>query len=288
MTQSELSSWIVDEAIRLGFSACGLASLQPFEQEATVFDSWLAKGYHADMAYMANHKDKRLLYSELLEGAVSAVVVILNYKQPALLPSSSPQIAQYAYGMDYHFLLKNKLQLLLAKIKEKYSYAEGRAFVDSAPVWEKALARRAGLGWIGKNSLLINPRFGSTTYIGSLLLNITLDYNTKVIEDRCGKCSRCIASCPTSAILADSRQIDANLCISYLNKNSNIEISSDIRQLIGNRLWGCDECIKACPFNQNTPYHTTAELNPLPELFQRDLSSMSRSQLRKIIMRRPK
>lgn len=284
MTIQELSERIKAKALDLGFSAVGIASLEPMAEHSAWLSEWLEAGCNAGMAYMENYKEKRLNPSKLVGGAKSAVVVLMNYKQPHRLEGS--EVAQYAYGVDYHFFIKEKLGSLLSFLKTLVPEASGRVFVDSAPVLEKALAHRAGLGWIGKNSLLLNPQFGSTTYIGTLFLDLELEYNRTQLPNGCGECRRCIEACPTGAIYKP-RMVDARRCISYLNKSHAGELPAEQREAIGGRLWGCDECIQACPYNQKTPTHNQPELMPLPELFQQDLSNLSRTQLRKLIMRKP-
>ncbi|PID94741.1 MAG: tRNA epoxyqueuosine(34) reductase QueG [Bacteroidales bacterium] len=280
-----LTEHIRQAALKEGFSACGIADLLPLTEADAVLDKWLQKGYHGTMSYMENNRDKRLNPSLLVEQSKSAIVVLLNYKPSRTMPKQLPQISKYAYGCDYHNVVKKMLYQLLAHINAEITLCKGVAFVDSAPVLEKALAHRAGLGWIGKNSLLVNREFGSMTYIGTLLVDIPLVANKEVVSDGCGSCRLCMDSCPTSAIV-EPRLINANRCISYLNKTHKGDIADDLRPLIANRIFGCDACIDACPYNKHSPSHSTPALMPRKELFDTDLTKLTKSQFKKIVMRK--
>lgn len=257
---SSLSQTIRTLAANLGFDAVGFARAERLDGEAEHLRSWLDAGHHADMEWMTGHFDKRVDPTLLVEGTKSVVVVLLSYKPSELQPADAPQIAKYAYGDDYHEVIKAKLWELLAQIKEIKPEADGRPFVDSAPVLERVWAERAGLGWIGKNSLLLNRQLGSLTFIGTLMLNLELDYGTPV-RPSCGTCTRCIDACPTGAIVAP-KVVDARRCISYQTIENRGEIPEEIQRLMGNRVFGCDACIDACPWNVKVAPNHHPELAP--------------------------
>lgn len=282
----DITTKIVRKALDIGFSACGITHTNPLDSETEHLLDWLRRGYNGTMKYMENNIDKRLNPNILVEDACSAIVVLLNYNPPRTIDKDKPQVSKYAYGVDYHFVVKSMLQRLLLDIQRDIAPCNGVFFVDSAPVLEKALAVRAGLGWIGKNSLLINRTYGSMTFIGTLFVDIPLRYNTHIEPNGCGGCSRCIDVCPTKAIVAP-QILDAKRCISYLNKTHKGTLDESLKILIGNRIWGCDTCIDACPYNRNTPHHNRAELTAKDELFTIDLNSISRRRLKRLIMRKP-
>lgn len=259
-TPTSLSQTIRTLATNLGFDAVGFARAARLDGEAEHLRTWLDAGLHADMAWMEGHFDKRVDPTLLVEGTKSVVVVLFAYKPAKVQPANVPQIAKYAYGDDYHEVIKTKLWDLLARIKEVVSEADGRPFVDSAPVLERAWAERAGLGWIGKNSLLLNRQLGSLTFIGTLMLNLELDYGTHV-RPSCGTCTRCIDGCPTGAIFAP-KIVDARRCISYQTIENRGEISDELRLLMGNRVFGCDACLDACPWNVRVASHCHPEFSP--------------------------
>lgn len=255
------------EACRLGFDKCGISRAAYLPEDAGRLESWLRNEYHGQMAYMENHADKRVDPTKLLEGAHSVISVLLNYypaenqKDPA-----APVISKYAYGGDYHDVIRSRLQELLHYIQVNIAPATGRAFVDSAPVLDRAWAALAGMGWIGKNTNLITPESGSFFFIGSLIVDIPLQYD-QPIQDFCGDCNRCIRACPTSAIIAP-RLIDARKCISYLTIENREEIDAGFRDQFNSRVFGCDICQDVCPWNRKAKPHTVKELKPLPGLLE--------------------
>jgi len=267
-------------AKEIGFDLCGFADLKPFFDDKFFLRNWLSNSYNAEMRYMENYFDKRISPKLLVENAKSVIVVLLNYKPQKELDKCIPQIAKYAYGIDYHYVIKQKLNLLLQKINEEITACNGVAFVDSAPVLERALAVRAGLGWIGKNSMLINQTFGSMCFIGELFVDIALDYD-KHVENQCGKCENCIKFCPTQAIIAP-KTVDARRCISYLTIEHRGEIPLEFQKNIGNNLFGCDTCLDVCPYNQKTPPTKTAEFIPNENFYNIDWRSLTSSQFNKI------
>lgn len=281
-----ITKQIIAQALEIGFSECGVTDTKPLDDESKHLKNWLKLGYNGTMKYMENYFDKRHNPALLVEQSKSAIVVLLNYKPSRTIPADKPQVSKYAYGTDYHFVVKNKLTQLLQWIQKEIMPCRGVAFVDSAPVLEKALAVKAGLGWIGKNSLLVNKKYGSMTFIGTLFVDISLHYNKQIEPDGCGNCQRCIDHCPTKAIVKP-RIIDATRCISYLNKTHKGDVPQSLKSLIGNRIWGCDTCIDVCPYNKKTPPHNIPELMPKDEIFSLNLNTISKRQLKKLIMRQP-
>ena len=245
-----LTQLIKQKALELGFADCGIAQAKTLPQDADHLRKWLEKEYHADMTYMSNHFDKRTDIRLLVENAQSIVVVLANYSPFHRQKADVPQVAKCAYGMDYHFVVKEKLRQLFAFINE-HQPANGRCFVDSAPVFEKRWAQQAGLGWIGKNDLLIHPKFGSFCFIGELILDIPLDYDSPM-ENRCGTCTKCLDACPTNA-LVEPMQLNAKRCLSYYTIESKREIPDGILQKLNRRVFGCDACQDVCPWNENVP-----------------------------------
>ncbi|MDR0693716.1 MAG: tRNA epoxyqueuosine(34) reductase QueG [Prevotellaceae bacterium] len=248
MDKRALTQFIKNAVAGAGFDACGIAAATALETEMTHLNNWLAAGYHAGMAYMARNIEKRTNPALLVENAQSVVVSLLNYKPPQRQPGNVPQIAYYAYGVDYHDFIHEKLAAVIAAVKAVAPATVLRGFVDSASVLEKAWAARAGLGWIGKNSLLISPTLGSFTFIAILVLDAELEYTTRQEKNRCGKCTLCIDACPGGAL--SPYRLDANRCISYHNKRK-----GENGVLLKNYCFGCDYCQLACPWNAKTPPH---------------------------------
>jgi epoxyqueuosine reductase len=253
--EQNITVFIKQQAINLGFISCGIAKAQPINNEKANFLNWLKKGYQADMHYLENHLEKRLNPALLLENSKSIVVVLLNY-----FPSQHPQspegfkIAKYAYGIDYHFIIREKLNKLLALIKDKIPEIEGKAFTDSAPIFEKVWAQKAGLGWKGKNSMFITRQNGSFTFIGELLVNIELEYDIPETKNYCGTCTKCIDACPTKAIV-EPGVIDANKCISYNTIENKDTIPEKIAENMQGWIFGCDICQDVCPWNNKSKPH---------------------------------
>jgi len=240
----QLESWIKAQAYALGFDLAGIATLGPADT-ADHFEVWLAAGHAGEMEYMARGAEKRRDTRLPVPGAVSAVVVALNYG--GMAPPGS--IARYARGDDYHDVMLTKLRELHRRIAERAGRdIPGKAYVDTGPVLERELARRAGLGWFGKNTNLINPGIGSFFFIGSLLLDLPLNADAPFKEDRCGTCTRCLDECPTDAFVAP-RVLDSRKCISYLTIELRGDIPEELRPLIGDRIYGCDICQDVCPWN---------------------------------------
>lgn len=250
------------KASELGFMDCGISAVGFLDEEEGRLVNWLKAGMNGEMGYMANHLDKRLNPALLVENARSVVSVLLNY-----FPSNNqadpeaPVLSKYAYGVDYHFVMKEKLAELLKFIQDEIAPCGGRCFVDSAPVLDRAWAARAGLGWIGKNTNLISPEHGSFFFIGELIIDLELSSDEKLVRNHCGNCSRCIDACPTKAIV-EPYVLDARKCISYQTIENRSAIDSELKGKFENRVFGCDICQDVCPWNLKSEPHDEAAFQP--------------------------
>jgi epoxyqueuosine reductase len=263
---SEISVAIKEKALELGFADCGFSKADALPEDALRLKEWLDKGHHARMAYMTNHFEKRTDPTQLVEGARSVISLLYNYySDKRQTDPEAPVISKYAYGKDYHFVLKDKMHQLFDFIRALRPEAEGRVFVDSAPVLDRAWARKAGLGWIGKNSCLISRKTGSFVFIGEIILDLELEYEQVPESDFCGSCNRCIEACPTGAIL-DNRTLDSERCISYQTIENKGEISPELEGLLSGRIFGCDICQDVCPWNRKAVLHAEAQFEPRSEL----------------------
>lgn len=247
-------------AAEAGFDFCGISKAEFLQEEARELEKWLNKNYHGKMAWMANYFDKRLDPRLLVEGARSVITVILNYFPEEELTETGYKISKYAYGTDYHFVIKDKLKALTERIRAEIGEINGRAFVDSAPVMDKAWARRSGLGWVGKNSNVINRKIGSFFFIGELITDLELQPDSPV-KDYCGTCTACIDACPTDAIV-EPYKVDGSKCISYLTIELKDRIPDEFRGKMENWAFGCDICQDVCPWNSFAKPHQTPELLP--------------------------
>jgi len=275
LTPPLFSQKIKEKSESLGFDACGICRAEQVDTNTTShLQDWLDKGYYAGMDYLARNTDKRNNPKLLLENAKSIICVALNYYPEKKQPCTSPQIAYYAYGKDYHEVVKAKLYSLLEYIKELYPTVTGRVFVDTAPILERHWAAKAGLGFIGKNSLLIMPRKGSYFFLGEILVDIELEYD-KPINISCGNCTRCIDSCPTRAI-EKPYTINSNSCISYQTIENKGEIDEKTIPVLNNNLYGCDICQKVCPWNKFAKPHKTKDFEPNHELLNIDYESLEK------------
>lgn len=249
MEKAEITTLIKTEAKKLGFQDCGIASAGFLDKDAVHLTHWLNNNMHAGMSYMKGHFEKRTDPTKLVPGARSVISVILNYYPPEVKnDKNGPQISKYAWGRDYHKVVKKKLKKLLEIICGYEGTVTGRFFVDSAPVLERAWAARSGLGWIGKNSNLINRKYGSFFFIGELIIDLDLEYDNPA-KDYCGNCTKCIDACPTNAIVAD-RVIDASRCISYQTIENKGKIDYKLKGKMTNWVFGCDICQDICPWNK--------------------------------------
>lgn len=253
------SSIIKQEAKRLGFDFCGISKAEFLEEEAPRLEKWLSENKHGKMEYMENHFDKRLNPTLLVDDAKSVVSLLYNYFPEQRQNPSSPKISKYAYGLDYHDVIKDKLKEFLFTLKEKIGDINGRAFVDSAPVLDKAWAKKSGLGWIGKNSNLINKQQGSFFFIAELIIDLDLEYDG-AIKDYCGTCTKCIDACPTSAIV-EPYVVDGSKCISYFTIELKEAIPNDFKDKMDNWMFGCDVCQDVCPWNSFSEFHQEPKFN---------------------------
>ena len=265
-SKSEYTSFIKGEAKRLGFLSCGISRAEFLEEEAPLLEIWLNNGCHGEMSYMENHFDKRLDPTKLVDGAKSVISLSLNYYSDELqLDKAAPKISRYAFGEDYHSVIKSKLKCLIESIQENIGEVCGRAFVDSAPVLDKAWARKSGLGWIGKNSNLINKKAGSFFFLAELIIDLDLEYDIAPAKDHCGTCTKCIDACPTEAIVAPY-VVDGSKCISYLTIELKNEIPSEFKGKMDNWMFGCDICQDVCPWNKFSVLHTEPSFIPHQDL----------------------
>ncbi len=239
---------IKEIATDLGFSFCGISKAEFLEDEATRLEEWLRRGYQGKMGYLEKHFDKRLDPTKLVPGAKSVVSLVYNYFPKEDHSAISPKIAKYAYGQDYHFVIKEKLKIFMSTIQEHIGQVEGRVFVDSAPVHERAWAAKSGIGWIGKNSLLLNREMGSFFFLAELIIDLALEADGPM-KDYCGTCAACQDACPTDAI-PEPYVVDGSRCISYLTIELKDEIPSEFKNQMEGWVFGCDICQDVCPWNR--------------------------------------
>jgi epoxyqueuosine reductase len=256
MTAINHSANIKKLALDLGFDACGISKVENLTSEKKHLLNWLGENKNANLNYMANNIEKRENPMLLLENAKSIISVVLNYF-PEKEIESDYKLSKYAYGNDYHFVIKEKLIEIENYIKENFPDANSRRFTDSAPVFDKAWAVKSGLGWIGKNSMLINPKLGSFFFIGELITSADLTYDNPFEKNYCGSCTKCIDNCPTEAI--GEYEVDANKCISYWTIETKEEIPEDLASKFKGRIFGCDICQDVCPWNSKAKSHNIAE-----------------------------
>jgi len=256
----EKTTFIKSTAKKLGFDYCGISKAEFLKREASRLKRWLASNHHGRMAYMADHYEKRLDPSKLVEGAKSVISLLYNYFPESELPvEDNFKLARYAYGKDYHYVLKTKLKDFMSLIKGKIENVQGGVFVDSAPVLERQWAAKSGLGWIGKNTMLINKKAGSYFFIAEIIINIELAYDNPT-GDFCGICNRCLEACPTSALTP--YQMDASRCISYLTIELKEEMPDEFKGKLRNWIFGCDICQEVCPWNKFAKAHTEPDFTP--------------------------
>mgnify|MGYP001173719092 CR=1 FL=1 len=256
------------EAQRLGFEFVGFARAERLDEEARRLEAWLRQGAHGRMAYMENHFDLRIDPTQLVPGAKSVICLTFNYFNPEKQQDpEAPKISQYAYGEDYHFVVKDKLKALLAFMQENIGAVQGRCFVDSAPVLEREWARRSGIGWNGRHTLTIHPKRGSFFFLAEIICDLPLLYDNP-IQDHCGACRRCIDACPTDAISPEGYFLDASRCISYLTIELRDEIPAAFKGQMDNWMFGCDVCQDVCPWNRFSKRHDEPAFDPHPDLLK--------------------
>ncbi|MFT6638477.1 MAG: epoxyqueuosine reductase [Flavobacterium sp.] len=255
---------IKTEAKRLGFLSCGISKAEFLEEEAPRLENWLNENMNGQMDYMENHFDMRLDPTKLVDDAKSVISLLLNYYPSELQNPESYQVSKYAYGQDYHFVIKDKLKDLLRFIQENIGEVSGRAFVDSAPVLDKAWAAKSGLGWVGKNSNLITQKVGSFYFIAELIIDLDLEYDLPV-SDHCGTCTACINACPTEAIVSPYI-VDGSKCISYFTIELKENIPTEVKGKFNDWMFGCDICQDVCPWNKFSKPHREPLFSPNKEL----------------------
>ena len=268
MAKKEIhSNWIKNEAKRLGFDACGISKATFLEVEAPRLEAWLQNSFHGEMRYMENHFDKRLDPRLLVPGAKSVISLLYNYYPEEIQNKSSYQISKYAYGEDYHLVIKKKLNEMVDSMQQVMGKFNARVFTDSAPIMERAWAQKSGLGWLGKNSLLINKSKGSFFFLAEIILDIELIYDSPFKSDHCGTCTQCIDACPTQAILPNNT-IDGSKCISYFTIELKEEIPTQYKDNFDDWAFGCDICQDICPWNRFSLPHKEEKFRPDERLLQ--------------------
>ncbi|MGB1042051.1 MAG: tRNA epoxyqueuosine(34) reductase QueG [Tenacibaculum sp.] len=253
--KKQYSNFIKTQAERLGFVGCGIAKADFLENEAPRLEEWLKKEYHGEMRYMENHFDKRLDPRKLVDGAKSVISLSYNYFPEKTQNDSAYKVSKYAYGQDYHHVIKEKLRELLQLINDEIGEVSGRCFVDSAPVLERAWAEKSGLGWNGKHSLLIQKQQGSFFFLAELIIDLELAYDSPFTTNHCGSCTRCIDACPTQAILPNNT-VDGSKCISYFTIELKDAIPTNFKGQTDNWMFGCDTCQDVCPWNRFSKPHS--------------------------------
>ena len=261
------TEFIKNKAIELGFISCGISKSGFLEDEVYRFEYWLKNNYHGKMSYMERNFDKRMDTTKLVEGSKSVISLLYNYyPENKIDDKNNFKISKYAYGKDYHFIIKDKLKTLLNDIREEIGYIHGRVFVDSAPILERAWAKKSGLGWVGKNTNLINKKTGSFFFIAEIIVDLELNYDNEV-KDYCGSCTACLDSCPTNA-LYEPYKIDASKCISYFTIELKEQFPDDLKKDFNDWIFGCDICQDVCPWNKLSKSSDEPLLKPKEEIKQ--------------------
>lgn len=255
--------FIKDWAFQLGFDHCGIAAAHPLDEDARRLEAWLNKGMHGSMHYMEKHFDLRINPGKLVPGARSVITLLLNHYPSQLQSPQLPQVAKYAYGADYHLVIREKLNVLMNRIRETIGEVNGRGFVDSAPVLERTWAQKSGLGWVGKNGNLIHKQSGSFFFIATLITDLELEYDDPMVKDYCGTCTKCIEACPTEAI-GEDKVVDGSKCISYFTiELKEMLIPEKMKGRFENWIFGCDTCQDVCPWNRFSKPATEAGFRPI-------------------------
>ncbi|NNF21469.1 MAG: tRNA epoxyqueuosine(34) reductase QueG [Saprospiraceae bacterium] len=278
------SQWIKQQALSMGFEAVGFTQAMHLKEEELRLKKWLEKGYHGKMGYMENHFEKRVDPRLLMEGCKSVICFMYNYYTSETQDESVAQISIYAHGRDYHKVIKKKLKELAKSIEAEFENFKYRSFVDSAPLLERDWAKRSGLGWIGKNTLLISPQKGSYFFLAEMLVDFELEYD-EPIKDYCGTCTRCIDACPTDAILDEGYVMDGSKCISYLTIELKEDIPEEFKGKMENYIFGCDICQDVCPWNRFSKEHNEEEFRGHPDFYKLsndDFQNMDEDQFNKL------
>lgn len=283
------TAFIKAQAADLGFDHCGIARAVQLDEDARRLETWLNKGMHGNMKYMENHFDKRIDPRKLVDNARSVITLLLNYYPSEQQVPDAPRISKYAYGKDYHEVIKAKLNTLLARMQETIGEVSGRGFVDAAPVLERAWAQRSGLGWVGKNGNIIHKQAGSFFFIATLITDVPLVYDGPV-GDYCGSCTKCLDACPTGAIVAPG-VVDGSRCISYYTiELKELLIPEKMQGQFDNWMFGCDTCQDVCPWNRFSKPNQTMEFTPIPEILNfstKDWEELTEEEFRRIFKHSP-
>ncbi len=290
MSLEENTAFIKTQAAKLGFESCGIAKSVRLDEDARRLENWLKKGMNAGMGYMDNYFDLRIDPGKLVPGAKSVISLLLNYYPEKIQDTDKPQVAKYAYGKDYHEVIRSKLNELIINIKQNIGDINGKGFVDSAPVLERSWAQRSGLGWVAKNTNLITRQHGSFFFIATLITDLELVYDDPFVKDYCGTCTRCIDSCPTEAILP-GKVVDARKCISYYTiELKDMLIPHEFQGKFENWMFGCDICQDVCPWNRFSKPTSEIAFMPLPEILNfttNDWEEMTEESFRNIFTESP-
>lgn len=283
------TAFVKNLAQQYSFDYCGIAKAQRLDDDARKLEAWLNKGLHGNMQYMENYFDLRIDPTKLVPGAKSVITLLKNY-YPGQTLNGPHHISKYAYGKDYHTVIKSNLKKMIQELQEKIGRFEGRGFVDSAPVLERTWAQKSGLGWVGKNGNLITKGSGSFFFIATLIVDVDLQYDDPFAKDFCGSCQKCIDACPTEAIMPD-KVINGSKCISYFTIELKDEIiPGEMKGKFNNWMFGCDVCQDVCPWNRFSKPHNEAEFAPLPELLNfttNDWEALSEEAFKKIFKHSP-
>jgi len=290
MTPTEKNTaFIKQAAAALGFDHCGIARAVQLDEDARRLEQWLHKGMHGSMRYMENYFDKRIDPRKLVDNAQSVITLLLNYYPAEQQRPDAPKVAKYAYGQDYHEVIRSKLNTLLLQIKENIGEVNGRGFVDSAPVLERSWAQRSGLGWIGKNGNLIHKQAGSFFFIATLITDLPLEYDSPV-GDYCGSCTRCLDACPTGALVQPG-VVDGSRCISYYTiELKEMLIPENMQGKFEQWMFGCDICQDVCPWNRFSKPHSTVEFTPVAAILNfstRDWEELTEDAFKEIFRHSP-
>ncbi|WP_245798317.1 tRNA epoxyqueuosine(34) reductase QueG [Cnuella takakiae] len=290
MNKALQTRMVKDLAKQYGFDQCGIARAQVLDEDARRLERWLHQGLHGGMQYMENYFDLRIDPTKLVPGAKSVITFLKNYYPQQTAEHTATRVSKYAYGVDYHTVIKNALKGMMAELQTAVGQVEGRGFVDSAPVLERSWAQRSGLGWLGRNGNLITKDSGSFFFIATLIVDLELEYDDPYAKDFCGSCRKCIDACPTQAIGPD-KVINGSQCISYFTiELKDALIPEEQKGRFQNWMFGCDTCQDVCPWNRFSKPHQEAQFNPIPEILNfttRDWEALSEEAFRKIFKQSP-
>jgi len=289
-TSQQHTAFIKKLALQYGFDYCGIAKAVVLDEDARRLESWLSQGFQGSMSYMENHFDLRINPARLVPGAKSVITLLKNYYPSVSQNENTPKIAKYAFGKDYHEVIRAKLKEFLWVLQQQLGEINGRGFVDSAPVLERAWAVKSGMGWIGKNGNLINKQSGSFFFIATLIVDIGLEYDDSFAKDYCGTCRKCIEACPTDALL-ENKVVDGSKCISYFTiELKDLLLPETMKGKFGDWMFGCDICQDVCPWNRFSHPHQEADFHPIPEILNLSLpewQSMSEESFKEIFKHSP-